>query len=58
MVFQGERKGDQSVPTRGVHKKIDCQLTATEVGWEGDNKNIKEPMGRLGKFNRDITKIL
>ena len=22
MVFKGERKGDQSVPTRGVHKKL------------------------------------
>ena len=55
MVFHGKRSGiSRCQRSRRALLKINCQLTANE----GGQKNITEPCGVLGKFNRDTTKNL
>ena len=55
MVFHGKRSGiSRCQRSRRALLKINCQLTANE----GGQKNITEPWGVFGKFNRDTTKNL
>ena len=39
-----------------IKRGIVVKLTANELLMGGDHKNIKEPSGGSGKFQRDITK--